>query len=406
MTETPEAPAHRTSYSAINQHRVCPQRWAYARLRRLEKPPSEDITVERDLGSWMHMLLAADSLMRGFKLGSLKWIPEELTSVNGGPTLAVTPQITPQDVVNLAVPWWERQSPEVREQWIERLGEGLPERMVYLYETWKIEHAEQRATEEPLAVELRWERELPMPVGYEPVIIVGYVDEIFRSTKYNIITARDWKIHKKLSTQTSADDMHDSQLQVYAWGAWPAVQAWGVGRLESTAYDRLRSVKPVTPAVTATGNLAKTPSDYDRHTYRSWARGEDGQGVPWGKEGEFYKTGKKVGEPKFGRYTVEEKVMNALSAPGERSTWFQRTGPTPMNTNVIRGHLEAAVATAKKMQDTREEFVANGAAGRNLFKENCRYCDFSKLCRAELYGGVSGTYDLAEMNLREKEKSA
>lgn len=404
MTEEVNERAHWASYSSLAQHRTCPQRWNYARVRRLEKVDPLDIAVERDFGSWWHMLRAAESLTRGRILGSLQWVPEELTSVDNGPTLTADGGVaTPRDVLKLAVNWWSKQHFTVHEAWEDRLGEGLPDRLVGLYRAWRARWAAQIADERPLAVELKWTRRLPMPEGSEPVELVGYVDEVYLDKRRNVVVARDHKSVKKLSSQSAADDMMDSQLQLYAWGAGPTIDEWGVGKIQATAYDRARMTKPSTPVLTQMGNLSKSEgTDTDLATYLAWAKGPAGDGQLWGKPDEYFVSGKRKGEPKFGTYTAEQSVIERLSTPGAATAWFQRT-LVPLSPHLVTTHLQAAMDSAEDIARTRARITANNMAGRNL--GNCRWCDFQQLCRAEMFGGANGTYDLAEMGLREKSRN-
>src|SRR5699024_6883255 len=80
---------HFASYSQINTHRACPQRWQYGAIQRLEEDrPEGDAAVELEFGIWWHALRAADSIDRGRKHGSLKQIPETLRTVDDGPEIS------------------------------------------------------------------------------------------------------------------------------------------------------------------------------------------------------------------------------------------------------------------------------------------------------------------------------
>lgn len=412
-TATSERQPRYASHSSLSRHRTCPQQWAYGSVRKLTKVESEDPAVERDFGSWWHMIRAADSLERGRKLGSLKWTPSVLTSVDDGPTLDAA-TATPLLVHNLAVTWWSQQSMLTKAMWADRIGEDLPDRLWALFTAWREQWADEIAIERPLAVEMYWERTLPavvqpapegadlgddLPVTDPHTRLIGYIDELYFDTKRQIIVARDHKTSKRLGTQNVADDMMDSQLQLYAWGASPTVTSWGLGPLRATAYDRARMVKPATPLVTASGGLSKSVTDYDLSTYLTWCR----DGVAWGEEGKFFVSGPRKDQPKFGRYEAEQKEIERLSSPAARSAWFQRT-LTPLNLNLIKAHLRAAVDSAVDVGMTYERLQIEKAAARNLGSA-CRWCDFAGLCRAEMFGGPDGTYDLADFNLIKKVRS-
>jgi hypothetical protein len=383
----------------------------YSHVRKLVKADPDDVAVERDMGSWWHMLRAADSIDRGVRLGSLQWMPEELTTTDDGPTLPAE-DASPAKVIELAETWYSKQSSTVRDAWQERIGEQLPDRLVALDERWRARWGADIAHERPLAVELRWERQLPPlpqpaalggPSVVDPhTVLVGYVDEVYQDVRRMVIAARDHKLHKRLGTQTAAGDMMDSQLQIYAWGASPTVTAWGLGSIRATAYDRVRMIRPPTPQVTASGGLSKSVSDFDLRTYLEWAKGPDGKGVPWGEEGKFFASGPRKGLPKFGLYVAEQKEIDRLSSPVVSSAWFQRT-LTPLNPHLIRAHLRAAVDSALDVEQSYQRAQIENAAARNLAKKVCDWCDFAELCRTEMFGGAGGEYNLADFRLQLKE---
>jgi hypothetical protein len=76
---------------------------------------------------------------------------------------------------------------------------------------------------------------------------------------------------------------------------------------------------------------------------------------------------------------------------------------TPLSTNLIRSHLRAAVDTVADLRKSKIRVERSGEASHN-FTSNCRWCDFVKLCRAELVGGAGEDYDLAELGLRKLER--
>jgi len=397
------------SHSSLSTFRECQQRWHYKHVRGLRKIEGDDAAVERDFGSWWHMLKAADAIERGRAHGSLQWVPEKLTSVDGGPTLEVDMDAPLAALVmELAWRWWGQQSAAVHDLWTERIGEDLPERLGTLFTRWNACWAEQIKNERPLAVEMRWERRLP-PVPQpesglvDPkAMLVGYIDEIYKDVRRGLVVARDAKVSKALSAASSADDMMDSQLQLYAWGAAPIVAEWGVGPIRATQYDRARMVKPRTPVVTASGGLSKSVTDYDLATYLEWADGPDGGGVPWGEDGKFFSSGPRKGQPKYGLYQAEEKVIEALSTPKALSVWFQRSGPTPLNAHIIKAHLRAAVDTSLDMGRVYGRAEIEGFAPRNLTGGNCKWCDYAELCRSEMFGGAGGDFDPADFKLEAK----
>lgn len=395
---------HWASYSQIGTHRACPQRWMYANIRRLEKIPNEgDPKIEMKFGSWWHALRAADAIERGRALDSLRWTPKKITTVDYGPEIGTDVTEVIGAVFEAAEAWWHKQPEEFTEAWEAMLGQALVERLHDLFHSWHKQWADEIATEAPMAVELRWRRELPpmrMPDGTmaDPnTVLIGYIDEVFFDGKRRVVAVRDHKVSKALSTQSAIDDMMDSQLQFYAWGAAPMVSEMGRGPIQATAYDRARMVAPKPPQLTQSGRLAVRegkPSigQCDLDTYLKWAQGPDGQGVPF--------PGLKKDGSGAGFYTAEEGIIETLSSPASRSVWFQRT-MTPLNGNIVRTHLQAAVDSAMDMQRTRERSEVTLDAPR-ILGDRCRWCDFLGLCRAEMIGGPGGEYELEGFGLREK----
>lgn len=424
------SPTLYTTYSRIAVHRKCPQRYHYAYIRKLERVAPDDVKVELEFGNWWHALRAADSIERGLLHDSLQYVPGKLGTVDGHEgidlrdkvpdgteTLEALRDLSQRGYLDLvgyvmseAETWWSTLPAAVRETWQERIGGALPDRLRYVDARWRERWADDLVYERPLAVELHWERDLPALTDeatgehVDPAArMVGYVDEVYYDERRNLVVVRDHKTHKTLGTRTSAEDMMDSQLQVYAWGASPTITAWGYGPVKAVAYDRVRTTAPKQPKLTATGTLSKSVTDYDLPTYLSFAAGPDGTGAPWGEEGAYYVSGKKKGEPKFGTYHAEDSVVRALSDPAAASTWQQRT-LTPLNRNIVTTHLRAAVDTSLDITATRARVAETGAAGRNLTND-CKWCPFAELCRAEMTGGAGGDYDLEAMYLRERAAS-
>lgn len=388
----------KTSYSALTQHRECPQRWAYARLARLETVSATE-TIARDFGTWGHAWLALDAIRRGIKSETIKSYPDAVQLGNGysltfkgGDVAGVT--ATEREFWTLFTHWWKQLSEDDAAAWVEYLGEPAPTRLANIVRGYRSAWGEADKARQVLAVELPWSRELPN--GTE---IVGVVDLVEIDTRRNVIVVTDHKF-KKRTEQSSTDDLLDSQLHLYAWGAAPVVEAWGLGSIQAVAYDRIRSVAGKTPILTATGTLSKSVTDYDLTTYLKWAAGPEGDGVPWGTDGEFYKTGKKAGEPKFGKYTTDPEVVAKLFSESSRSVWFDRTF-SPVSTNIMRTHLLSAQYTSEQVPATVARWESEGDAPRN-FTYGCRFCDFRDLCAAQLVGGPQGEYPLEDFGLRER----
>lgn len=437
----------RTSYSALTKHRTCPAQWSYSYLRGLERIPQEEVKSELEFGNWWHALTAADAITRGREHDSLRYIPEEISTVDHGPVISTSGEDLVSNVLDAAEFWWGKLGEMYRTEWSERMGWDLPTALNYTYHRWLERWEEDRRWERPLAVEIPWGRELPalpMPGGekVDPrTRIGGRLDEIYLDTRRGMIVVRDHKTTSSMKAATTADDMMDSQLQLYSWGIAQQVTEWGLGSIQAVAYDRVRSTSPKEPKITATGGLSKAVSDYDAKTYEAWATTDTtpspaevvtmsreahpddleaaeelesrilgalpGPGRVWGKVGEFFVSGAKKGQPKFGVYKMDPNLLENLRHPDWQAKWFQRT-LTPLNRNIVRGHLQAGVETAIDANSTRERYEITGMATRN-FGRACTWCPFNQLCRAELIGGPEADgneYDLEAYGLRERKAKA
>ena len=247
-----EVSAH---YSSLTLHRKCAQAWYYRYDVGLQRDVLEVSAPERDFGSWFGALAAAEALERGRKLDSLEGKLGRFRSVDGIDKFDMR-TVTMEEVFEAADAWWSKQSHEAKEDWEERLGEGLPARLRGAYVRWRDEWEEDRKYERPIAVELFWERQLPRPkddaawdstVGGINLNLIGFIDEVYEDTQRGLIVIRDRKTAKTLGTQSAVDDMMDSQLALYAWGAAPQITAWGLPAPRALAYDRVRSTKSTTP---------------------------------------------------------------------------------------------------------------------------------------------------------------
>ena len=380
------------SYSQLSTHRSCPRKWWYGYHRKLESIERVDLKVEMLFGSWWQALRCAHSLERGLTAKSLRIPVTSIATLDDWEKLPAAPTAV-ERVFDSVERWWASRPGDVQDTWAERLGEALPQRLFTANDLWEDAWKDDIPNEEVLALELKWTRDLPPSKigGDVSTSLIGYVDEVYFDHKRNLVVARDNKAHKALGSQTSADDMMDSQLMIYAWGANQTVIEWGLKGIQATAYDRIRSKAPATPQVTLAGSLSKSVTDYDLATYVKWAAGPDGAGVPY--------PGRKKDGSDAGLYAAEPAIIERLESPSSRSAWAQRT-LVPLNTHVVKAHLQASVDTAIDMTKTKARIV-DGEPGRNLTSA-CRWCDFASLCRAEMLGGVEGSYSLIEHSLRKK----
>lgn len=432
------------SYSALTLHRKCAQAWYYKYGLKLQQE-ERGSAPPREFGSWWSALRAAEALERGRKLGSLLAPPTTLATLEDGPEFDME-TVTVSDVFDAAAKWWKARSGEQIELWEEELGAVLPQRLSDLYESWSDRWSEERKNERPLGAEVRWKRSLPRPASdaawngdlskMPEVVLIGAVDEVYFDSEREIVVVRDHKTSKQLGTIAPHEAMMDSQLQLYAWGLTPQLREWGADAPRMVAYDRSRSTAPKSPQLTATGSLSKAVTDYDLSTYLGWSQTDTrpsseetdemiraahaagkpytdeqvslmsalAEGQLWGKFGEFFATGAKKGKPKFGIYQPDDSIIEALQRPDWLTKWHQRTR-TPLNLNIVRSHLRAAVDTATDMWRTSRRAELTGEAARSVTTQGCKFCDFATLCRAQMMGGPEGEYELAEYGLQAKDKT-
>lgn len=418
---------YRTSYSALTLHRKCPQAWYYRYGAGIEKDrdtPSPYLTI----GRWWAVLRAVDTLERGRALKSLVLPTSKLRDrVEGYDFDPLT--VTRQDVLSACKVRWGTMPEQAQEEFMDTLGEALPQRLLGMFRLWHTANIGRFENEIPLGAEVYWERPLDMPTTYvgPKVNLVGFVDEVYFDRKRNAVVILDSKANKDTSTG-ALDDLMDSQLMLYVWGMTPALEAAGYSAPRAVCFDRTRSVAPKTPALTSTGALSKQVTAYDLDTYRRWCSTDTRpaadalQELPeeersaamshisepgqfWGEVGKYFASGAKKGQPKFGVYSEDPKIVEKLSSDSERAVWTVRH-VDPVNTNILRAHLAAAADTAEDVYRTQQRVEARegASAQRNITRDSCRFCDFSDLCRAQMLGGGRGEYDLEAYGLRSTRK--
>lgn len=370
----------RATYSSLTLHRRCPQAWKYRYTDGLRRQRSE-ITPALDFGSWFHAVRALDRLAKGRAEETLKASPEEIHTSDTGPSFPA--DASPSDVMAAAVEYWERLGEDAREAWLDWLGQPLPQRLSHAYREWRARWGQDSENEDVLAIEHRWEREIP---GTH-ILLWGYADEVYRDRKRGIVVVRDCKTSGTLGQVTSLDEMLDSQVQLYAWGLGPDCAEWGVPTPRAVAFDRVRSRAPKTPKLTKAGKLSASVKDYDLTTYLEWV---GDAGVP-------YEGMKKDGSG-AGVYLADPAEIERLGSPQVVSQWFTRH-LTPVSPYLVRSHLQAAADTCGDIALTRKRAAARGEAARSFGKSACQFCEFADLCRAQMVGGPGGEYVPEEYGL-------
>lgn len=397
---TPRAEVGVTSYSALTLHRSCPQKWSYNHLFGLEQPPVDDPAPALRFGTWWHALRAADAIERGRALGSLKYAPLHIKCSDVFDVRVETrihkdvpcdleerkchdwshfDQVEDlRDKVLRAADDWNDRLPEYHvEKWVGYFGTADVARMLKNLDLrWRTHHKEELKHQHPIGVEVGWGRQLP---GSE-TRLVGYTDEVQYDERRGMVVVVDHKTTKRLGTQSTADDLLDSQLDLNAWGLYERIEEWGVAQPSGIAFDRVLSAPPTKPKLTTRGARSKTVTNYDLLTYLAFC-----------KSPEAIEAG----------YKPEQSEIDRISSPSYGSKWFQRP-VRPVNRNLARVHLQAAVDTALDAQATILRVQKRGEAPRNFTGAACDWCSFAKLCRAQMIGGPLGEYEVTEYGLQVK----
>lgn len=454
----------RSSFSALTLHRKCPQAWYYRYVLRVEEE-RDDMSPYAQLGIWWGALRAVESFERGWEAGSLVrgLVPDKLEDKREGFSFwmgglmdesqkfgrgmidledVAAEMPTVERVLRAAAVRWDKMGAQARDDFEDALGGDLVSRLDSMFTVWSLANTERFEDEEPLGVEVRWERVLPRPtddlawsivkksIKVPPMVLLGYIDEVYRDKRHgDMIVIRDHKAPKDIArNNTALDDFMDSQLELYAWGSAELFKANGIRPARAVGYDRTRSVAASKPSLTAAGKLSKSVTNYPLTEYLDFCetdttpdaaeraaivadKGLTGEqanevlnlppGPFWGKIGEFYTTGARKGEAKFGVYEQESKEVERLSTPVEQQRWTSRT-LTPVNSHTVRAHLRSATDTALDIWQTQLRGKEVGEAARSLTRHGCNMCLFQGLCRAQMIGGPSGEYDLASFGLRQK----
>lgn len=354
------------SPSSLGTYRTCPKKFEFSSLRRL-RPKDMGVLILREFGSWWHALRAADAIRRSRTQEGdrARFIPDSLSTGDMGPEIPVHPGLTGSDVLLAAQRFWDNLPFEMRERWEEKTGAPLVEHLAEMDRRWQAAWGGEQENERLIAVELQFE----VPIAETGVVLRGRVDEVYYDIKRNLVVVRDHKTNGNIDPSESLDDLIDSQLHLYAW----AVSVHLGINVGAVGYDRARSKVASQPALTKSGTLSKSTTDYDVDAYLAFTA----EPVPY--------PGLKKDGSGAGEYLRDEKVVERLRAPGERDKWNRRT-LDPTNPRMIRGHLQEAVATGEQQAEARRRFLdpARGPIPRNLSRQGCKSCDFVHLCLDEM----------------------
>jgi len=399
----PRAETIQAHYSSLNLHRKCPNAWYFRYGLNLSKPlfgPAPYL----HFGSWYGLWRSAEALERGRKAGSLVFDPRKFKPIDyeTGPEFDQA-TLTTQDVMDAADAWWKVQShgpegPEVEASWQDTLGGTLRQRLEATTVRWRDEFGDAAKYESPLGIEVFWKRELPRatedlaePSDYEGeslpnVVLIGFIDELYRDEQRNMIVVRDNKTSSRMEPMTVFSDMVDSQLFLYGWGVTPKLKSIGVETPRAMAYDRILSKATAKPGLNLDGTLSAKSKIWDLRTYRDWVA--EGQEFP----------GRSKDGSGAGTYVEDPELAKRLGDPNWKVQFIQRT-LTPISRPAVTAHLRAAVDSATDIWRTTRRAERTHEAARNLTKDNCRWCDYAAICRARMFSGPEAVYDLREFGL-------
>jgi len=375
--------SHYNGISAVDKFRTCQGSWFMNYVLGIEPlEQNKDARVEPLLGSWWHLLRAADSLERGRSAGTLLDVSGNI-EVEGIVSLAKTEATLTQVMVHAEEYWaslagkYTTDGESIQDIWLEVCGSSLPERLAHMNTLWTECHKEETATEKVLAVELHLSRDLPEQYG----IFTGTLDEVVYSETLGAVIIRDHKSVNTITLDSTDDDQRTSQLNLYAWLVYPWLVEHGYAGATYLQYDRVRRRAPKVPSVTLAGTLAKTPSDYDYITYETWSA----KGVEY--------PGRKADGSGAGVYYTDPAVSTALRTPEAVSKWVARSTSLVVP-NVVRAHLESVADARQDMDKVVERCAKDNRVPLCLSRWNCRLCEYKSLASDIMLMGLDGVKDL------------
>lgn len=391
--------------SALSTFRTCEQQWAYEHIGGLEALYPG---IPLGLGAWVHALLAARDLSTASVADTLALPPPTVLDVPDEPMQVyrldngrlglrrgrVEGACDTRAVLAASRHWWNREASDVwRDDFSERYGgRDLPEHLSNILdrydERWEVDDEHY----DVLGVEVEWTRAV-RDSGGTVHRLQGRVDEVLRDRRYGLVVLRDRKTHGQWPSEHEfVLDLLDAQLHLYAWGLAPMLEDAGVGGVGALQWDRIRTKPPTEPKVTQAGNLSKSVTDFDLYTYVAWATALDEDRVEPAEHRHY--PGRKKDGSEAGVYSLEEDVLEALSQPEARDSFFRRR-QFPVNETTLRRHVAMALRDNAKMHGIDSLTDANPSPGRH-----CSWCDFLRLCHGQMFGEVGEEFDPADYALR------
>lgn len=358
------------SHSQLECLQSCERKWSFRYQLRLE--PAGPMPWNLMRGSAWHAVLAAEAIQFGHELGSLLHFPLEVDIWDG-----LSVPVYRDDALDIvasaaavcgAVGDWEReQESEYLDEMRAEYGDLLSVRLWDLWQRYRDGKTSEELFGRPLLVEYAWERE--MPNGH---VLNGRTDLAYYDAESDLVVVRDSKTHQSWpSTKPAIEDLVNSQLHLNAWGIAPALRDLSPALVpQAVEYDRTRFKKPTAPKLTLKGQLSKSVTDFDAHTYKQWA--SDKEAVDAG-------------------YLFDLEYYGVLLE--NRESWFRRSRK-PMNRNIWSQHVLSAQHQAARATTITPENAAL------MLGSHCTYCDFSSLCRADLVGGRDPDFVPGDFGLR------
>lgn len=388
----------RQSYSSLQTLQSCERRYAYRYLRNLEKAGPEPLKFVR--GHAFHALCQAALLQRGAEKGTLLDRPEKLEIFQGAEGLEIwldwsdrprlpdaltgkKRMLSPWAVIERIQIWESQQEGERRDAMVEEFGAPLHVRMAELWDRYRLKWEEEDERQHPLLTEQWWRRTAPN--GQE---LWGRIDAVVYDPATNLVIVRDTKTHDSWPSESDTVlDLMESQNHMNLWGLAPQLRELSGGKYVPSAveFDRVRTKKPTEPKLTLKGQLSASIKDFDKYTYTNWCNSQPTYEV-------------KVKDPITKETFTEVRGYEydpgvAAKADADPDSWFRRS-LKPLSMNAVTAHV-----LASQRQAERANALTIEDAGLSPSKA-CGWCDFSKLCRAEIVGGRDDDFVPADFDLR------
>lgn len=375
--------ARSMSFSQAQSLARCERRWVYRYGEGLRSDRPNNLGAIR--GQAWHAVQAAALIERGLDKGSLLWLPITIEVMDGVEIdlLCSRGEILAK-VMQAVVDWEQDQDTEYRDAMVSEYGAPLSERLREVYRRYQDRWAEEDAYRSPLLVEWTWTREAPNGRW-----LTGRLDSVVYDEDQDLIVVVDSKSHKSWPAEHDAVlDLMGSQNHLNAWGVAPDLRRLsGSAALvpQAVEFDRVRFKMPTTPVLTQAGALSKSVTDFDALTYREWA--EQGQRP----EPTAAALKKGLTQADMPLYSFDQELYDRLLEADREGAWFRRS-LKPLSMNAVEAHVKSLQSAAARSEGIDYDTAVLSPSN------DCQWCEFSQLCRAEIVGGK---IPYEELNLHE-----